>query len=392
MNNFVDQFLEYTKEAESPTSYFRWAAYTTIAATLRDNVWFRYGLTRVYPNMYTLILSRRSSMVKKSTPLKVSLGLLEDVGNTKIINGRATIAGIIGVMTGAKTDQEGRPVTGASCILYSEEVSSLLLDDTYAIDTLTDWYDGHKVWCSTLGSTGAVRVEGICLSMLASSNEELVRSVFNSRANQGGLLARTFLIIESKKRQKNSLMFTNNGSHMSDTELVQNLKRISRIRGEMDMSREARQYFHDWYTNFEPLEENSSKTGIEGRIHVHALKLAMVKCVAESSEKVIRLKHIEESITECLDLLPGYTMFANGLTGPMGQVGREILLLLLESKDFQSEKKKIMFHLWQAGSDNISKALDTLNEAGFIQVFSENGVVYLKLTKTFLEKVEIKQQ
>ena len=381
-------FLKYTEDAESPTSYFRWAAYTTLAATLRDNVWLPFGYTKLYPNMYTLILSRRSSLVKKSTPLKVSLHLLQQIKNTRIVSGRATIAGIIQVLTAPRSDPEGNPVNGASGVLYSEEMSALLIEDDYATDTLTDWYDGHKEWTSTLGS-GDITIENLHLSILASSNEELIRSVFNSRATGGGLLARTMLIIESHKRKKNSLMyFDDNKSIMLDGPLLEHLRKVSKLKGPMRITEEGKKYYDEWYHSFEPIDEESSYTGIEGRIHVHALKLAMVKSVSEGLTKIIEKQHIEEAITECLDLLPNYQLFAVGNTGPLEELGRKIVYALLEAKDYSLPKKKLLWKYYGAGSDLFNKVIDALVEVGNIETYIEGDTYCLRLTKEFLQRIK----
>lgn len=386
--NFVNDFLEFTKEAESPTSYFRWAAYTTVAAVLRNNVYIDLVYSKVYPNMYTLIISRRSSMVKKSTPLKTSFKLLDQVDNTKVINGRATVAGIIGVLTSPKTDAHGNQIPGAAGILYSEEISSMFIEDSYATDTLTDWYDGHTKWGSHLSSTGSVQIEDLCLSILASSNEELIRTVYDQRAMHGGLLARTMLILESEKRHKNSLMYVN-ADPKQDGLLVAHLRKIAKLKGAFKIEDPARKFYDNWYNEFSPLEENSSKTGIEGRIHTHALKLAMIKSCAERYDLVITRQHMEEAIQECLDLMPNYHLFASGNTGPLEKIGRELVKLLLEAPNYTMQKTKLMWHLWSHGSDLVNKTMEALLEAENIKVFTDqkSGEFCVRLTLSFVERL-----
>ena len=71
--NFVEKLLELTKIVESPTSYLEWAAYATIAAVLRHNVYYNFPArrTKIMPNLYVLIVGDSGS-TRKSTPLKVS--------------------------------------------------------------------------------------------------------------------------------------------------------------------------------------------------------------------------------------------------------------------------------------------------------------------------------
>lgn len=48
--DFVQNFIEFHKEYESPTSFWKWAGYATVAAALRSKVYYKHGVGKIYPN------------------------------------------------------------------------------------------------------------------------------------------------------------------------------------------------------------------------------------------------------------------------------------------------------------------------------------------------------
>ena len=84
--SFLDSFLEYGSKFESPTSFWKWAGYSAVAAVLRDNVYRKRGLTCLFPNIYVLIVAD-SSQHRKNHPLDAAGTLIKKVNNTKLLSG-----------------------------------------------------------------------------------------------------------------------------------------------------------------------------------------------------------------------------------------------------------------------------------------------------------------
>src|ERR1035437_9428586 len=116
--NFIDKFLELTKIIESPTSYLTWSAYITLSSVMRHNIYYNFPArkTKVCPNIYVLLVGD-SGATRKSTPLKICNFLLKQVGNTKLIEGRASIQGILKELASVQRIEK-RIIKDASCLLY----------------------------------------------------------------------------------------------------------------------------------------------------------------------------------------------------------------------------------------------------------------------------------
>src|SRR5665213_1423119 len=96
MNDFITSFLKHTEEYESPGSFWRWGAYATIAAVLRDSVYYDHGLRKTYANIYVVLLAD-SAEYRKSGPFQPITDLLNSDGlrNTKVIRGRSSIQAVL---------------------------------------------------------------------------------------------------------------------------------------------------------------------------------------------------------------------------------------------------------------------------------------------------------
>lgn len=385
--SFIERLLDFTKYAESPTSYFKWCGYAAIAAVLRDNVWLELPAihTRVYPNIYVILHSSQSSITRKSVPMKVALGLIRKVNNTHIIAGRSSIQGTIDELSMVTVAADKSQIKGASGILYSEEMSAFFVDVESAVNLLTNLYDYHETWEDKLRGN-VTKLHNVCLTLLMATNEELIRDIFQVRAVKGGLLARSIIISESRRRHKNSLMYSN-GEIGDPQPLIDHLKMLSQKRGPYEITKEARDEYDLWYNSL-PDDISDSETGFEGRIHTTILKLALLISASNSLDKVITQDHIEEAIMECTQIYDTYKRLSAGVAQPSdrGVAQRQLMALLLAQSSFQISYEKILFKLYMVMDktmlDEIIATWDAGGVAKEILIGSER---YIRLSKKAID-------
>ena len=190
----MSDFLEHTKIYESPTSFWKWAAYASIAAVLRDNVYRKQGDITTYPNIYVLFLAQ--SGARKGAPISLAQSLIQKVNNTKIISGRTSIQAIIDELAHTETNSKtGKLVKGGSAILIAGELAAGIVGDTAAVGILTDIYDLKTDFKHHLRSTGRFKIDRIVFNMLAASNADLLKEVYTQSAVSGGLLLVLLLLL-----------------------------------------------------------------------------------------------------------------------------------------------------------------------------------------------------
>lgn len=392
MNNFVEGFLKVTDLFESPTSYFKWAAYTALATVMRDNLWSSLGALRhVYPNLYVLLVGD-SAATRKSIPLKAVVKLIRPLRVTKLIEGRASIQGVLNEL--GKTEQiEGRIIKGASALLYSEEFSSFLVKDPQTSDILTDLYDYKEEHSIILRSQDKVTLKSICVTMLSATNAAFMPTLFTKEDLYGGLVGRTLFILEESARKKNSGL-RDPDKEEEWKELSNFLVKLSTVKGKVVYTRDAQDYYDDWY-NLTDFRRNESKTGFEHRAHTHVLKLAMILAAAEEGfDRIVEKKHIEQSIDEISELAPNYKRLVTTIAktnNPTAIVVQDIMAQMvqcwLNEKIYVDRAELLRLLFGRVDLQNFNVAMETLVATGLIDSINTGYRISIKGKEMFLQNL-----
>lgn len=385
---FVEKLLNHTKEYESPESFWRWSAYVAIAGVLRDNVHVLDGDSKLFPNIYCLFLA--GSAARKGRPVNLCEQILQEVGNTKIISGRASIQAILDELNHGETDSKtGKVIKGGSAVFFAPELSAGLVEDTAATGILTDIYDGKTNFKNLLRHSPKFKVDRIVFSAFMASNEALIRAVFDIRANQGGLLGRTFLIVPDEFRASNSLMRATDKSD-SLRDIITELKEVAKLTGTFSFSEEAIDEYESWYIPFrDSYKTRKDPGGVAGRIHTSIKKLSII-LAANDGEPVIRKIHIQRAIHESISLLPNYnTLIMSSGKSSMADAATTILQELSKAEGYAMPRSRILAnHAFDFDSETLDKISTTFQEAGFIEMAAGGDGLWYKLTKKGIDMVK----
>jgi hypothetical protein len=378
MSSFVSNFMDYTATYESPGSFFRWSAYAIASATMRDNIYFQYKDSRIYANIYTLLLAD-SAMHRKGNGLRIASDLLRAIKNTKLVEGRASIQALLDDLADVGgMSKTGKTIMGGSAIFLAPELSAAIVEDPAAVKILTDIYDFKKDYPISLKGSGKKSVTNLCFSMLAASNEELLKSVYDSNAVYGGLLGRTFLVKPNEFRPPNSML---RGAAVADSDtplsaLIVALGDIAAVKGSVAFSEGAIADYESWYNPFRGSYRNKTdKSGILGRIHTSILKLSMILGVMDTLEPRVEKEHMEEAIELCLELLPNYEGFimASGKSS-IAEAGSIFLTELWTAKDRQMSRRDFFTKYWmEVDKEVFDTLIQTLQDAGMVETIMGSG-------------------
>lgn len=381
MSNFIDDYLQYNKFFESPTSFWKWSAYAIIAAILKDSVWKQEKDGKLCPNIYVLLLAD-SAVQRKDRPVITCERLVNRVGNTKVISGRSSIQALLDELAGAETDPKtGRISAGGQGLFIAPELSAGIVQDPQSVDILTDIYSSRELFTSRLRGSGKFKIKNLCLSMMAASNSAMISGAYDTRALAGGLLGRTMLIFPNEFRPGNSL-WTVEDTGITEDQLYKMLIPIAQLRGPMIFSLEAQKCFDNWYLPFrESYRFKQDGSGIAGRIHTSTIKLSMIITAAKScGSMVVCAEHMEEAIEECLSLIPNYqqlTMTTSKV--PIAQIHALIMNELVGAPSGSVNRKVLLQrHIMSMDVESLDKSISTLEQAGLInQITIENNIVYI---------------
>lgn len=368
--DFLSELLKYTKDYESPTSFWKWAGITTISATIRDHCYRKQGDTLICPNIYTLLLAS-SAEHRKGRPVALCEKLVRKVESTKVISGRSSIQAILDELArGESNPKTGVLQKGGSALFSAPELSAGVVNDPDAIKILTDIYDFREEYTSRLRGSGTFRIKNICFTMMAASNEELLRDVYDSKALFGGLLGRTFLVKPDEFRPANSLWDVQDTS-IGFNHLLKILRELANIQGEFEIEPAAREIYDNWYKPFrEAYRGKSDKSGLYGRIHTSIFKLSMIFCINYSKALLITAEHMEEAIREGTSLIPNYHSFIMSQSkGTAPEAATLLIQHLYSAKDRTVSRKRFLAENYnKLDVETLDKAVQALQEGGMIEM------------------------
>jgi hypothetical protein len=386
--------MEHTKNYESPSSFWKWSALTSISAALRDSVYISDGDSKLYPNIYVLFLA--GSGARKNRPVGTSESLVASLNTTKVISGRASIQGILDELAHTETNKStGKMMKGGSAIFYAPELSAGIVGDDAAISILTDIYDGKTNFKSVLRHSPSFKVAQIVFTAFMASNEVMIKQFFGNRATEGGLLARTILVVPDEFRPANSLWTTEEediANKASYQKLEEKLKEITLLAGRMPFSDHAKRAYDHWYIPFRrKYLKEGDKAGVAGRLHTTIKKISMILAANDLSMEV-KKQHVEEAIDTCIALMPNYNIFimASGKSN-IANAGALIVTELMDAPNHTASRKDIMRIHWQdiGTAEEVDKILATLEAGGIIhpEGVAGGGLAY-RLSKSVISKMK----
>lgn len=369
MQNFLDLFVDYNRDFESPRSFWWWSGAALVGSVMRNNVYFNMGNDILYPNIYVLLLAD-SAVFRKGGPFPLVTELANDLHHTKVYDGRASIQAILEKLSQDIGGKKGIPIRGGSCLLLAEELASFFVADPQLIPLITNVYRSRKLFTYDLRGN-AFTVKDLCVTMLSASNEIHLRDVYDERAVYGGLLGRTFLIKPDERRPENSLLDLDLTKYNKKV-LLDPLEEIKKLTGSVTFEDAAKRIYKSWYKElYASLTRVPDPAGILGRIHTSVLKLSIIVAACDYT-LTVTADHMEVAIKQSIALKPNYETYvmASGKSS-QATIGAMFLAALWDATHLNGNKlprKQFLMNHWnQVSAEDFDKLIITLEQSGMIK-------------------------
>jgi len=394
---WMQDFLDSTIELESPRSYFYWSILTVISAVIGKKMWVNRGdVYKLYPNIYTFLISKRSGL-RKGIPINVAKKLATEVGRIRVIDGQNSIQGVIKELARVKTVGDGHVIKNAEGFLITGEFASFMLQDGvgFSLTTLTDLYNTHEHeygFKKRLASQDEIELKNLCLTALFASNETHFFDSVPRNAITGGFLARTFCICEERRNTINSL--TKPVIHKIDyLRMIGHLSEIAKMEGEIIPEPETLELFNTWYHEFCGKDhEQDDTTGTSERLGDNIWKAAMLIGLANNNAQIITKKDMEEAIYHAMITFSNLKRLLLGGNADAKNVKsitmRTVVAAILETDPlFEIERKKVLRKgVGIFGVYDLDEVVEHLLQAGMISIQKRGTGIYYKLTEVVLRK------
>lgn len=289
--DWIETYMEYSKESESPNQFHRWAAISAISAALERRVWRPRGYQTVYPSQY-IILVAESATCRKSSAISLVENLLKKA-EIPMANEKLTIAYLYKFL-GDETKEKG----SGSIFVIAKELATFLNKESHAsglIAGVTSLYDGAPDLEYKTKTAGIDIIKEPCINILGATTLNWITDAMPGESVEGGFTSRVIFIVGKKPRFRSAWPEVSQETKSLADLLIHDLKQIMLLRGELSIEPDAKALYAWWYENLKEPQDLRLRSFF-GRIGDHALKVAIVLAVSESNKLVITKSHIEKAI------------------------------------------------------------------------------------------------
>lgn len=382
--NWVESYLEYTQNQESPTIFHKWVGLTVVSTILGRRVQVDHGAYQVHPNLFTILVGP-SALAKKSTAISLGRRLLEATElNVQVIPQSATPEAFVRDLARYTEKQKDEAMT----LVCAPELLVFLrirrkTEESIMIPLLTDLWDGHRPWRATTIKRGAEEIKFGNVSFLGGSTREWLVKAIPTQTTQGGFTGRCMFIEASGGAKR--IAFPSVGPEQRElkAKLVADLKQMALLKGDFELTQDARDWYEEWYVH-ELLEELKGLTdeeaaGFYGRIHDHVMKLAMILSVAESDDLVINKRHVVQARAYVRDMEPQQRAVTEGMSATPFSEDCERVLSFVASRDGFATWTEILRYMSRTHDarslrEQVVRTLEEMGRLVYVPAKSPTGV------------------
>lgn len=301
--DFVDLFYNLTDGITSPPIFRKWAGISAIAGALERKVWLTSMGSKLYPNMYVILVAPpgvgKTEVTWRIRDLWVSL---EDhfLGSTSI--SKASM--IDELAAAARRYIHGRPpnpVASFNSLLLSINELGVLLPgyDNEFMNTLTDLWDCKHYSERKRTKNLEIQIPNPQLNLFAACTPSYLKDLLPEGAWDQGLISRTMLVY-SGDRQAASLFAVKPDMQEQEKLVKKRLKEIATLYGEFTVSPQAAEMLESFNqenaVGSPSAPDHPKLVSYTIRRTVHLLKLSMVASVSHSTDLAITETDVERAL------------------------------------------------------------------------------------------------
>ncbi len=390
-SSFIEGFLEYSKNVESPEKFLRWSALSILAGAIGRKTWVLFnGELYIHPNEYIVLVG--GTGVKKSTGASMASSLIHEVKDVRLMSTQMTAASLVTQLERAGKEQQlelGNETYGnASVFFYSSEAAATLKETKGGgsiITLLTDLYDcGHKGWSKTgwtkeTISGGRIEIFNPCLNMLACSTPEWLVDSIGKQEIQGGFASRMLFVVQVGKSDRTIEWMDESdiekNSHLKK-KLVEDLTEISKLKGQFRVHKDVRDIVNkvkhqsERFVNACP---DDLFVGYFNRKMWHTIKLAQLFALDRGDTLELHAQDAERAI-EWLDSIEPTMRHAFGLTGTNDKAHNlHLLWEAMRTKTQLTRQELVKMSFRNCDEKTLNEFIKTLHDMGKIQLSLVGG-------------------
>jgi len=372
--NWLQTYIEYTKETESAPIFHKWVGISILAAALSKKVWLNLGRIKVFPNLYVVLVAE-PGIARKSQAITYGVEIMNEIDSIFMSADAITKEALLQDLECAKATFDDCGVNKGYCSLniVSKEFESFLgqkKENTKMLVLLTDLFDAHEgPWRYRTKGSGDNVINNVFLNILAATTPGSLASSLPSVAIGGGLTSRILFIWSSGGHKKIAYPAFTQAMLDMRVKLVHDLSVLARTAGNYTFSTDARGRWEKWYKFYderspERICKDPAFHGWYSRKPTFILKIAMILTASKSNSMILEWKEIYaavEIIVEAEELM-GKTFSAIGRSDVAPDV--DLVKTVINQHGSVSEKQLLQIVWRDVDSKKFDNVIDTILKSG----------------------------
>jgi len=321
--SWLEMFKAYIGKMESPEMFVEWVGVSVVSAVLGRKVWLPRGLDALLPGQMMVVLVSGSGVCRKSSAINAGLSLLSlyrqtlaegSIGVNVLPNKMSSQSLLTSLrvvdMDGEECSSGYIVATELTALISTESFAESLIDNIISLNDTVPLVDPEdldtllpKVWRSSFKKDGPVVFVNPCVGLIGATTPRMVHEGMPKQVRDGGFFGRTLWVYtKESKKPPNSMLLPAETISPWRGPLVEGLHRMSQLEGHYRFSKQAFQWADAWYVDLHYPEVQARgdddglwASGYYHRRQDHLLRIAMVLSAMEGDDKLIRVRHLEQS-------------------------------------------------------------------------------------------------
>lgn len=348
---------------------------------MKRSVWVDRKSWKLYPNIYTVLVGRPG--IGKGSAINPITNIVKESGCANLVGDRITIEFLLEKLSkgfpsvtanGNGTVNFGKD---SSCLISAAELQVFATASQFTLPIMADLWDcrEHPFDYGTK-TQGKFIIDKPTVSLLGGSTTEwLVQSIPHSAV--GGGFTRRVNFVYAKARDKHLPWPTvRTGTIVQD--LVEDLRILSQLKGEMTFDKDAEAAFEEIYKASDAADfDDEATAAYKSSMWAHATKLAMVLSVSERGDLRITKSHITTAVDAVREVVKDIGMVFRSVGESSMVHAVDKVLQFIELKGYCT-RADIQRALWRhVSSSDLDVILNTLCTGGLVDYKQQgNKTIY----------------
>jgi hypothetical protein len=300
--NLLTWYLHSIGKSEVPEIFHHWSFISLVAATLANRVYTMKFGSRLYPNLYLMLLG--SSGSGKGTAIKLVQRLAERLDNQSALNffrGKITAQALLSRIGNNPGDNKSELVKPSNIWLVTPELGMAIGEREQArsfVKHVTELYEGDYTFVEETRTRGTFTIKDPCINWLSGTTGNWLTESVSRSDILSGFFARVQPILGVKEDNDTRYLrpvLPPDAAEVSSA-IVERLSRLLLVHGEVRMTSAAQEVHNNWYMNRPTVSEHEGTRPYWERQDDIVLKLAMIFCLMNSEKPLVLAGDMEEAI------------------------------------------------------------------------------------------------